>query len=281
MKIKIVTDSTCDLPVELLERYEITVLPLHITKGDESLLAGIEITPLDIFRYVDGGGAICTTAAVNITEYQRCFAKLCPCYDAVIVMTISAEFSGCFQNAQAAAADYPNVAVIDSCSLSCGQGMIVLEAAEMAEQGLPPDEIAAELRRRASLPEASFLLDRLDYMQKGGRCSSATALGANLLHLKPCIEVRDGKMTVGKKYRGTFPKTVYQYASERLSGRTDIRTDRVFIAHPDADPEAVKAAVQAIQEYGQFSEIWLVRGGCTVSCHCGPNTVGVMFMRKG
>lgn len=279
MNIKIVTDSTCDLPVELLERYNITVLPLHIHKGNESLLAGIEITPSDIFQHVDGGDEICTTAAVNIAEYQRCFAELCPCYDAVVVVTISAEFSSCFQNARAAAADFPNVCVIDSRSLSCGQGMIVLEAAEMAEQGCTLQQIQAQLPRMTTLPEASFLLDRLDYMQKGGRCSTVAALGANLLHLKPCIEVRDGRMTVGKKYRGAFPKAIYQYTRERLSGRTDIRTDRIFVAHPDADPAAVGAAMQAIREDGRFSEIWIVRGGCTVSCHCGPNTVGVMFMR--
>ncbi|MFR8760874.1 MAG: DegV family protein [Negativibacillus sp.] len=203
MKIKIISDTTCDLPEQLLKEYQITLLPLHITKGEESLLDGVQITPSDIFSYVDAGGEICTTASINPQEYVDAFAAYRAAYDAVIVITIGSGFSSCYQNACVAARQFEQVYVVDSANLSSGQGLLVLLAAYLAQtQQMEPQQICQKLNEAAQDVDASFILDRLDYMKKGGRCSSVTALGANLLKLKPCIEVKDGKMSVGKKYRG-------------------------------------------------------------------------------
>lgn len=284
MRIATVTDSTCDLPGELLEQYGITVLPLHITKGGQSLLDGIEITPEDIFAHVDGGGEICTTSAVNVFEFATCFQALGQSYDAIICVTIGAEFSTCYQNACLAAADPAGtcgVYVVDSRNLSSGQGLVVLEAARLAEAGLSPEEIVSRLEEAREQVDASFILDRLDYMRKGGRCSAITALGANLLHLKPCIEVRDGKMGIGKKYRGSMEKVMPQYVRDRLAAwRPEDTGDVVIVVHPPADEAPLAAARRALEEDGRFPRIWEAHSGCTVACHCGPNTIGVMFLRR-
>lgn len=280
MSIKIIADSTCDLPPELLERYDITILPLSINKDGRFFKDGMEITPADIFAHVDAGGALCTTAAVNMSEFTDCFASCSGEYDAVICVTISAEMSSCYANACLAAEAFSNVYVVDSRNLSSAQGLIVLEAARLARQGLSGREIAARLGEETAKVQSSFLLDRLDYMKKGGRCSAVTALGANLLRLKPCIEVHDGKMGVGKKYRGSFEHCMYQYTKELLARYPDSRTDTVLVVHPAAEPAAVEAAMRALREDGRFSEIYEARTGCTVACHCGPNTIGVMFINR-
>lgn len=284
MRIATVTDSTCDLPGELLEQYGITVLPLHIAKGGQSLLDGIEITPEDIFAHVNGGGEICTTSAVNVFEFATCFQTLGQSYDAIICVTIGAEFSTCYQNACLAAADLTDgcsVYVVDSQNLSSGQGLLVLEAVRLVEAGLSPEEIVSRLEEAREQVDASFILDRLDYMRKGGRCSAIAALGANLLNLKPCIEVREGKMGVGKKYRGSLEKVMSQYVRDRLAAwRPEDTGDVVIVVHPPADEAPLAAARRALEEDGRFSRIWEAHSGCTVACHCGPNTIGVMFLRR-
>lgn len=280
MRTKIITDSTADLPRDILLRYDIGVTPLYIIKDGVEYRDGVTITPADTFRHVDGGGALCSTAAVNEYDYWQIFSQYARHYDAVIQITIGSGFSACYQNACQAAKSFENVFVVDSQNLSTGQGHIVLAAARMAEQGVPAPEIVSRLHGLVPKVEASFLIDRLDYMKKGGRCSAVTALGANVLHIKPCIEVRDGKMTVVKKYRGSFAKCIRQYVRERLEGREDILRDTVFITHPAATEEAVEAARQAVNAYGNFAEVWESHAGCTVSCHCGPNTLGVLFVRK-
>lgn len=205
LKIKIISDTTCDLPEQLLKEYQITLLPLHITKGEESLLDGVQIMPSDIFSYVDAGGEICTTASINPQEYVDAFAAYRAAYDAVIVITIGSGFSSCYQNACVAASQFEQVYVVDSANLSSGQGLLVLLAAQLAQvQQMEPQQICQKLKEAAQDADASFILDRLDYMKKGGRCSSVTALGANLLKLKPCIEVKNGKMSVGKSTAATL-----------------------------------------------------------------------------
>ena len=216
MRVKIISDSTCDLSPALLERYDIAVTPLCVIKDGKDFHDGVDITPADIFAHVDGGGDLCSTSAVSQYEYGEMFARYANEYDAVVQITIGANFSCCYQNACAAAQEYENVFVVDSENLSTGQGLLVVAAAKLAEQGLSGAEIAERVRALAPKVEASFLIERLDYMRKGGRCSAVAALGANLLHLKPCIEVRNGKMAVCKKYRGSFEKCIRQYVKERL-----------------------------------------------------------------
>lgn len=279
-RIKIVSDSTCDLSDELLSMYDITILPMHVLKGGISYLDGIEISTWNVFEHVNSGGEICTTSATNVAEFQEYLNEVSSQYSAVIILTIGSGFSSCFQNAQIAAQKYTNVYVIDTRNLSSGQGLAVLEAARLAQLGFSAKEICTCLNKTVNWIDASFILDRLDYMKKGGRCSSVTLLGANMLHIKPCIEVVDGAMKVTRKYRGSFSKVIYQYTKDRLAQCKDVRTDRVFIVHPDAEPAAIEAARCALMEDGRFEKIDVIRAGCTVACHCGPNTLGVMFLRK-
>ena len=280
MRVKIIADSTCDLSPELLERFDIAITPLCVIKDGKEFHDGVDITPADIFAHVDGGGALCSTAAVSQFEYTEIFTRYAREYDAVVQITIGSGFSCCYQNACLAAQDFDNVYVVDSENLSSGQGLLVVAAAKLAQQGLSGSEIAERVRALAPKVEASFLIDRLDYMRKGGRCSAVAALGANLLHLKPCIEVREGKMGVCKKYRGSFEKCIRQYVKERLDGRTDIDEGLAFITHPACQENVVNAAMEEARAFGSFDEIVETHAGCTVSCHCGPNTLGILFVRK-
>lgn len=280
MRVKIISDSTCDLSPELLERYDIAITPLCVIKDGKEFHDGVDITPADIFAHVDGGRDLCSTAAVSQFEYTEMFTRYAKDCDAVVQINIGSNFSCCYQNACLAAQDFDNVYVVDSGNLSSGQGLLVVAAAKLAEQGLSGAEIAERMRALVPKVEASFLIERLDYMRKGGRCSAVAALGANLLHLKPCIEVREGKMCVCKKYRGSFEKCIRQYVKERLDGRTDIDEGLAFITHPACQENVVNAAMEEARAFGSFDEIVETHAGCTVSCHCGPNTLGILFVRK-
>ena len=280
MRVKIISDSTCDLSPELLERYDIAITPLCVIKDGKEFHDGVDITPADIFAHVDGGRDLCSTAAVSQFEYTEMFTRYAKDCDAVVQINIGSNFSCCYQNACLAAQDFDNVYVVDSGNLSSGQGLLVVAAAKLAEQGLSGAEIAERMRALVPKVEASFLIERLDYMRKGGRCSAVAALGANLLNLKPCIEVREGKMGVCKKYRGSFEKCIRQYVKDRLDGRADIAPDLAFITHPACQENVVDAAMEEAARYGSFDEVVETHAGCTVSCHCGPNTLGILFVRK-
>ncbi len=280
MSIKITSDSTSDLSPALLEQYDITVLPLYVTMGEQTCRDGVDARPEDLFAYVERTGSLPTTAAVNVADYHDCFAQFSPRHEAVIHITISSDFSSCYQNACVAAEGFSNVYVVDSRNLSTGHGLVVLEAALAAQRGEQPEAIVAHLNEVAGRVEASFVVDKLDYLVKGGRCSSAAALGANLLKLKPCIEVVDGRMKVGKKYRGNYDKVLLQYVRERLDGRDDLALDRIFVTHTPCRPETVEAVKAEIQTYAPFSEIIETTAGCTISSHCGPNTLGILFLRS-
>jgi DegV family protein with EDD domain len=280
MNIKITADSTCDLSKELLEQYDISIIPLYVIKDGKVFRDGIDITPADIFSHADAGGEFCKTSAVNTYDYLSCFKMLAPDYDAVIHVNIGSGFSMCHQNACAAAAEFQNVYVVDSQNLSSGQGHIVIEAAKMAQSGMDAETIVRCLTELSKRVETSFLIDRLDYIYKGGRCSFATALGADIFHLRTCVEVSGGKMLVSKKYRGSFENCVGTYVRDRLMGRDDLVTERIFITHPAASRASVEAARTAINEYASFDAVIETKAGCTISCHCGPNTLGVLFIRK-
>ena len=280
MRIKITADSTCDLSPALLEKYDITLAHLIVNKNGEEFIDGVTITPADIFAHVAAGGDLCSTAALGVGDYQDLFAKFASDYDAVVHISISSEFSSSYQNAYLAATEFDNVRVIDTRNLSTGQGLVVLAACEMGESCTDLDKMCADLVELTGRVEASFVLDQLKYMVKGGRCSSAAALGANLLNLKPCIEVRDGKMSVVKKYRGNFTKCLTSYVKDRLEGREDLDTKRLFITRTPVSEDSYAAVKEAVANYSNFDEVIESEAGCTVSCHCGPGTLGVLFIRK-
>jgi len=280
MNIKIISDSTCDLSQELIKKYDIEILPLTVIKDNEAFEDGVTITPAEIFAHVANGGDLCSTTAKNIGEYTDVFEKYSSKYDGIIHINIGAEFSSCYQNACLAAEDYENVRVIDSKNLSTGQGLVVLKACELAQSCNDLDEIKAELDDFTSRVEASFLLDQLKYMVKGGRCSAAAALGANLLNLKPCIEVKNGKMGVVKKYRGTYSKCLANYVKDRLNEREDLERTHLFVTRTPVTDDCHEAVKNAVDQYADFENIYWTEAGCTVSCHCGPGTLGVLFVRK-
>lgn len=280
MKIKILSDSTCDLSQELLTANDIAIVPLTVIKNDEEFKDAVTITPDVIFEHVAAGGSLCSTSANSVGEYQEWFEKYAGDYDGVIHINIGSGFSSCYQNACLAAEDFPNVRVVDSMNLSTGQGLVVLEACRLAKEATDLDQLADAIREFTTRVEASFLLSRLDYMVKGGRCSSAAALGANLLNLKPCIEVKNGKMSVVKKYRGNFDKALSMYVKDRLADREDLVGDILFVTKTPVSDECYAAVMKAVEQYGKFDTIYETDAGCTVSCHCGPGTLGVLFVRK-
>ena len=280
MNIKILSDSTCDLSPDLLKKHNIDLARLTVVKGGKPFVDGETIVPADIFAHVAAGGDLCSTTAYNVGEYQELFSKYAGEYDGIIHINIGSGFSSCYQNACLAAEGFLNVRVIDSKNLSTGQGHVVLEACRLAAQCEDLDEIAEKLNAFVPHVEASFLLDQLKYMVKGGRCSSAAALGANLLNLKPCIEVRDGKMSVVKKYRGNYAKCLATYVKDRLADREDIARNELFLTYTPVSEDCLSAVKEAIDAYGNFETVYETTAGCTVSCHCGPGTLGVLFVRK-
>lgn len=280
MRYQITSDSTCDLSPEQLEQYNIRLLPLYVSMDGKTLRDGVDVKPDDIYAHVSAGGSLPQTAAVNLADYVRAFTELSKKNDFVIHVCISLDFSCCYQNAKLAAADFDNVYVVDSRNLSTGHGLVVLEAERMAREGMEPDDIVAALHDLTGRVEASFILDRLDYMKKGGRCSTATALGASLLKLHPCLDVVDGKLPVTKKYRGSIEKVVEEYVRDRLRDRTDLDTRRAFLVDTCPDDHLASIAREVLRQDGRFQEIIEAKAGCTIFCHCGPGTLGVIFLRK-
>lgn len=278
--IKISADSTCDLTKEIVEDLDITIIPLGVVVDGECFHDGVDITPAQLFDYVEKEKKQCSTTAVNVFEYKTYFEDALKTYEAVIHICISAEFSTSYANAVAAAEELENVYIVDSRNLSTGSGHLVLDAVEMAKKGIPAQEIVDTLNETAKRVEASFVIDRLDYLRRGGRCSAMAAFGGALLNIKPSIEVVDGKMTVGKKYTGTFEKCLRRYVKERLNGREDIDTSRIFITHTLCDDGIPEMVCKTMEEYMHFDEVIETIAGCTVSNHCGPNTLGILFKRK-
>lgn len=281
MRIKITSDSTCDLSPAIVAQYNIGIVPLTVIKDGQEFKDNVTITPAEIFAHVAGGGALCSTTAVSIGEYQDFFAPLAAEYDGVLHINISAEFSSTYQNACLAASEFDNVVAVDSRNLSTGQGLVVLKACKLAETAESLEQLKAELEAFTEKVEASFVVDKLEYLVKGGRCSSAAALGANLLNLKPCIDVKDGKMGVSKKYRGKYDKCLVSYVKERLEGREDLDTSMpIFITQTKVSDECYDAVREAVTAQGLFDTVYETVAGCTVSCHCGPGTLGILFVRK-
>lgn len=279
-KVQVTTDSTSDLSAELLESLNIKYIPLYIIMDGKDYKDGLEINPPDIFSYVNHSGQITKTAAVSVADYISLFRTYTDQGMEVVHVNISSFFSSCYQNACIAAAEVGNVYVIDSLNLSTGSGHAAVNAALLAQQGLSGAEIKKQIDEIVPRINASFVLDTLKYLHLGGRCSSVAALGANLLSLKPCIEVTDGKMGVGKKYRGSLDKCIVQYIADRLDGNQDaIDQRRIFITHT-CKPEMVELAKETIAKYMKFDEVLITQAGCTISNHCGPGTLGILYLNK-
>ena len=281
MKVKIITDSTADLSPELVKQYDVSVVPLYVVMGDRISKDGVEATPEDIYCYVDETSKLPKTSAPNLNDFLSAFHNWRDQGYEIVHFNISADFSSSHATACIAAAEVGGVEAVDTRNLSTGSGLVVLHACEMANRGASAKEIAEECRALTDRVEASFVVDSIDYLRMGGRCSSVAALGANLLKLKPCIEVLDGKMKSGKKYRGSIDKVIISYVTERLQNREDIDMHRIFITHTRCSTEVVNRVREKIKELQPgFEEILETTAGCTVTSHCGPGTLGVLFIRK-
>ena len=281
MKVKIISDSTCDLSKEQIEKYDIEILPLYVCLNDKTMKDGFEVNPEDIYSYVDESGKLPSTSAANLGDYLDAFKPWVEQGYEVVHFSLSAEFSSSHRNACMAAEELGHCYIVDSRNLSTGQGLVVLHGAEMAQNGATAEEIYKACNEMTSRVEASFIVDKLDYLYKGGRCSALSAFGANLLSLKPCIEVIDGKMKPTKKYRGSFGRVLTSYVADKLKGRDDIDKKRIFVTHTKCDKEIVDDVINAVKEImPDFEEVVETTAGCTITTHCGPNTLGILYVRK-
>ena len=281
-KIIVASDSTCDLGAELIAEYGIKILPLTVSLGGQLYADGLEIDPDTIYAHYEKTGELPKTSAVNIADFEAFFKEQTEKGYSVVFFTISSTMSATYHNACLAAEEFSDdVQVVDTQNLSTGGGLLVLAAAELAKEGgLSAAEIAQACREMAPRVDASFVIDNLEFLRKGGRCSALAALGANLLSLKPCIVVKDGKMGAAKKYRGKFEVVLKQYIADRLGDGSEPDPTRVFVTHAGCDASIVDACVEQVRATGIFKEVLITRAGCTISSHCGRNTLGVLFVRK-
>ena len=279
MKIHFSADSTCDVSPEFLARYPVEILPLSVELEGKFYRDGVDLTPDTIISRVNAGAALPKTSAINVEEYREAFTRALETSDAVIHFNISSDFSSCHQNA-CIAAEGLNVWCIDSRNLSTGITMLLAEGFDRAESGMEPEQIAKELRQRADKVDVSFIVDRLDYLYKGGRCSALAMLGANMLHIRPCIEVKDGKMGVCRKYRGSYERCLRQYIADRMRSKDDVKPQRIFLTHTGVAAQAVEAVREMVLQEVPFAEVYEVRAGCSITSHCGENTFGIIMYHE-
>ncbi len=277
MKIAISVESSADLTAEMISKYDVKVIPYRITLGEETFSDG-EKLPEEMFALVDKTGVLPKTTAINEFEYAEFFNGLKKEYSAVIHLCLSGGITSSCANALRAASGIKNVFVVDSRSLSMGTGLLALYARELADKGTRPDEIVKTLDETVKKTVTSFVIERLDYLHKGGRCSSIALLGANLLKIRPRIIMKDGKMVSDKKYRGNMSAVVGKF-SEELFAEFPPVGDKAYIAYTTASSEMIKAATDKCAEAG-FNEVFITRAGATISSHCGANTLGIFYISK-
>jgi len=275
-------DSTCDLTDDLIKRYNVNIQPLHINLDEQYYRDGVDISPDDIYATYQAKGILPKTSAPNPIEYIDHFKQWTDQGFAVVHISLGSGISSSHQNSLLAAEELPDVYVIDSGNLSTGMGLLVIEAAERIERGMEAAQIYQEINQLRDKVRASFVIDKLTYLYEGGRCSALANISANLLNIKPSIKVdnESGKMTVGKKYRGSLPRVLKHYTDDQLQDEATINKKRIFITHSGTDQKNINTVKELIEQNYRFEEILITRAGCTISSHCGPNTLGVLFMEN-
>lgn len=278
-KIAISLDSACDLSKELIEKYDFKIIPFGVNLGDKFFYDG-EISPEEIFEYADNNKTLPKTNAVNEEAFKEHFAKILNDYDAIIHFDISSEMSSAYQNAVNASKNFKNVYVVDSRTLSTAISLEAIYAKKLTETMDDPAKIIELVKKRIPAVQASFIIERLDYLYKGGRCSGLALLGANLLKIRPEIEVLNGNMKNTEKFRGKMADCVTKYCRATLEKYNHPDKSVIFITHSVADKELVDAAKAVVSEYG-FENVYETTAGCTVSSHCGKNTLGILYINDG
>ena len=276
------TDSPADVPAEIRERYDIRVIPLHIILDDDCFEDGVNIQPDDLYAFYKKTGRLPKTSAVSVAEYTDFFKELTQDGSSVVHISFSSTLSATHQNARLAAEDFDNVYIVDSKSLSTGIALLAIKAAQLAQDGLDAKTIAHEMEYKREKVVTTFILDKLEFLYKGGRCSGVAMLGANVLGIKPSIVMVDGKLQVGKKYRGKLENCQMQYVRdllEQYAGRID--TDRAFLSRTaGVSDEQMKALQKEIHKTLKFKEYIVSTVGCTITSHCGERTFTFEFMLK-
>ena len=279
MKIAISAESTIDLTQDLIEKYNINIVPFHIVLGDKEY-EDDKVTTDEIIEFVDKNKILPKTSAVNEVQFETAFSKLLKTYDAVIHFSLSSNISSAYDNAYRVAEKYKQVYVVDTKSLSTGIALLAIFAAKLAENGEKPENIVEKCLARVPQVQASFVLKRLYYLYKGGRCNSLAYFGANLLKLRPQILVKDGKMQSGKKYRGNFERVVDNYCKDTLEQFDTPDLEEAFITYTTADDATIQIAYNALKEKG-FKNIHITRAHGTITSHCGENCLGILYINDG
>lgn len=280
MKIRMTADSTCDLPLEILRDYQVGTVPLSVIINGDVFHDGVDVSPRDIFRAAEEGKSV-RTAAVNTFEYREFFKKQLRNCDQLVHVCLGSGFSSCYCDAVEASREMDNVFVVDSRNLSTGSGLLVLEGLKMIREGVEDGRVIAEtLQAKTGLVNGSFVLRTIDYLRRGGRCSGLEALGAKMLHIRPSIIVSDGKMRPSEKYRGRYEHYLKHYIRDILENNSNIDYQRVFVVHSPSEEGLVRFAIDTVKSYGLFREVLEAMAGCTICTHCGPDTLGLMFMKK-
>lgn len=280
--IKIVSDSTCDLSKELIEKYDIAILPLHIHLGEEEYQDGVTITPDEIYVWADANNTTPKTSAASMIEVIDMFEPYVQNGDEIISFSISSSMSANNNVMRLAVEDLEaedKIHVIDSANLSTGIGLLVIEAAIMAKEGKSAKEIVERIEELKPLVSASFVVDTLTYLHRGGRCSSVAALAGGMLKLHPKIVVNNGKMDASKKYRGKIASVIMSYTKDMEEDLKNAKPDRVFITHSGCDENIINEVRTYLESLNRFEEILVTRAGSVISSHCGPGTLGVLFIK--
>lgn len=284
MKNKIIlsADSTCDLGDQLKQKYNVHYYPFHIISDGKQFQDGVDITPEDIYKIYYKKNSLPKTAAIGSGEYTEYFKPFVKQGFKVVHLNLGSALSCAYQNCCIASKELEGIYPINSCNLSTGVGLLVLKAAQMIEAGETAENIQKEVSRLTPKVHSSFVLDTLDFLKAGGRCSALTSFGAGLFKIKPCIEVDNssGSMKVGKKYRGELYKVINNYADNKLENLDKISDERIFIVHSGISPEILDSVYNKIKNKNYFKEIHITKASCTISSHCGPNALGIMFMSK-
>lgn len=281
--IAITTDSTCDLPQRFIDENDITVVPLTVLLGDTVYRDGVDIKPDDVYSFVEKTGKLPKTSAVTPAEYFEVFKQLTDEGKKVVHIGFSSGLSSSFQNACVAASEFDNVFCVDSKTLCTAQGLLVLKACDYREKGMDAKKIADRVTKLVPKVSATFVLDGLEYLHKGGRCSSVARLGANVLGIKPSIAVdnQTGKLEVSKKYRGKTELVYKQYIADRMNEIKRIQPDRVVIAESGGvSSQIIAFAKGVIEGKDKFNQVIVADAGCTISSHCGPKTFAIFYIKK-
>ena len=282
-KVSVITDSTSDLSKELLEEYEITVFPLHIHLGEKEYADGVDITPTEIYRWSEETGETPKTSAISLYDAKEYIKKALEKSEEVICFCISEQMSSTCSVMHMAAAELEvedKVFVVDSKNLSTGTGLQILEAVQLAQQGMRAGDIVERIYEMQPYIRSSFVVDQLTFLHRGGRCSSVTALIGNTLKIHPCISVIDGKMQAGKKYRGRINKIILNYVEDLKPELCRAKKEHIFITHSGCEETLVETVKQELEKLNYFENIYVTRAGGVIASHCGPGTLGVLYVAE-